>query len=81
MSEQVNTTPDHVTIIKESSNSGSTILVALIALLVLAAIGYFVVSAQSESSSDASVAAAADKVGAAAEQVGDAAEDAVKKIN
>ena len=70
--------PDHVTIVRESG-SGSTMLIAIVILLLVAVIGFWVMNSQTRvDPTDASVAAAADKVGAAAEKVGDAAQDAVK---
>ena len=84
MSDRIVETPtEHVTIVKESSRgSGGGILVALIALVVIAAIAFWAINnANRTSPSDASISAAADKVGTAAQKVGNAAEDAVKKIN
>jgi len=72
--------PD-VTVIKEKG-SGGGVIVAIIALVIVAAVAFWLISTKSDAPpSDANVAAAADKVGAAAEQVGNAAEDAVSKID
>lgn len=72
--------PDHVTVVKERG-SGGTMVIAVIALLLIAAFLYFAVIQQPDNSNDASINAAADKVGAAADKVGDAAQDAAKKVN
>lgn len=72
--------PERVTIIKERS-SGGTILVALMIVIALVAVGYMLLSDRNAvDPADASIAAAADKVGTAAQQVGDAAQDAAQSI-
>ena len=71
--------PDHVTIVKERGDSGGAMVVTVIALLLLAAFAYFMLTRSGPDSTDASVAAAAQKVGDAADKVGNAAEDATKK--
>lgn len=73
--------PDHVTIIKERGSSGGTMVIAVIALLLIAVFGYFAFTKSAPNATDASINAAADKVGAAADKVGDAAQDAAKKVN
>lgn len=75
-----NRDPDHVTVVKER-DSGGTMVIAVIALLLIAAFLYFAVIQKPDNSTDASINAAADKVGAAADKVGDAAQDAAKKVN
>ncbi len=75
-----NDSPDHVTIIKERS-SGSGIFLGIMVAVVLALVAFMVFSGSKTSDpSDASIKAAADKVGAAADKVGDAAQDAAKKV-
>ena len=70
--------PDHVTIIKEG-NSGGGIFLGIVAV-VLAIVAFMVFSNSDRNSTDASIEAAANKVGAAADKVGDAAQDAAKKV-
>ncbi|MFM5929281.1 MAG: hypothetical protein ACKOPQ_00050 [Novosphingobium sp.] len=77
MSDTTNS-PDHVTIIKEG-NSGGGIFLGILAAVVLALVAFWALSGtKSNDSADASIRAAADKVGAAADKVGDAAQDAAK---
>jgi hypothetical protein len=68
---------EHVTIVKERGGSGGTMIVAVIALLLIAAFAYFVLAKEpAVNPTDASISAAANKVGDAADKVGDAAQDA-----
>lgn len=75
-----NNSPDHVTIIKEG-NSGGGIFLGVALAVILAIIAFMVFSGSNTADpSDASIKAAAEKVGAAADKVGDAAQDAAKKV-
>lgn len=72
--------PDHVTIIKEGSSGGGIVL-GLAVAVILAILAFMVFSGSNQADpSDASIKAAAEKVGAAADKVGDAAQDAAKKV-
>jgi len=74
---------EHVTIVKERGSGMGGMMVALLALVVIAVVAFWALDDRKAPAdpSDASIAAAADKVGGAAEKVGNAAEEAVKKIN
>jgi hypothetical protein len=75
-----NNSPDHVTIIKERSSGGGVVLGMAVAVI-LAILAFMVFSGSDKADpSDASIKAAAEKVGAAADKVGDAAQDAAKKV-
>ena len=77
-----NSQPDHVTIIKERGSSGGGMMVAVLAIVLIAIAAFYLLSNRTDpSSKDASITAAANKVGNAADKVGNAAEDAVKKVN
>ncbi len=75
--------PEHVTIIKERGSGMGGIMIAVLAIVVIAVVAFWAIGSNQKSvdPSDASIAAAADKVGSAAQKVGTAAEEAVKKIN
>lgn len=78
MSDNANS-PDHVTIIKEGNSGGGMVLGILVAV-VLAIVAFMVFSNSDRNSTDASIEAAANKVGSAADKVGNAAQDAAKKV-
>lgn len=72
--------PEHVTIIKEGGSGGGVVLGMAVAVI-LAILAFMVFSGSNKADpSDASIKAAAEKVGAAADKVGDAAQDAAKKV-
>ena len=77
---------EHVTVVEDSGRSrggsGGGMMLALLALVLIAAVAFWMVTQnKSGAAKDRSVAAAADKVGNAADKIGNAAEDAVKKID
>ncbi len=65
------------TVIVERSRGGMTAIIALVALVIIAATAYFLVS-KSEHKDDA-ISSAAKQVGDAAQDVGDAAKDATRR--
>jgi hypothetical protein len=72
--------PERVTIIKEG-NSGTGIVLGVLGALAIALLAYFLLSDRGAvDPSDASIAAAADKVGTAADKVGNAVDDAAQRI-
>jgi len=72
---------ERVTVIKESSGGNGGMVLAIVALVLVALGGFYLLSTGGTADpADASIAAAADKVGAAADQVGDAASEAASKI-
>lgn len=72
--------PDRVTIIKEG-NSGTGVMLGVLVALAIALVAFFLLSGRGAvDPSDASIAAAADKVGAAADKVGNAVDDAAQRI-
>ena len=73
---------EHVTVIEERGSRGNGgVIIGIIALLLIALGGFWLLSQRGADPSDANIAAAADKVGAAAEEVGDAATNAADKLN
>lgn len=70
--------PDRVTVIKEGG-SGGAIVIGIVVLLLIAIGGFWLMNHDSRTSTDASISAAANKVGNAAEKVGNAADDSTQK--
>ena len=79
MSDPTNS-PASVTIVKERS-SGGTIFLGILAVIVIAIGAYFLFGqSRPVDPADASITAAAEKVGDAADKVGAAAQDAANNV-
>lgn len=76
-------THTHTTVVTDGGGRGGTGWIALLALVILAAIGIWFFSGMSgsEVAKDNAIAEAAGDVGNAASQVGDAAQDAADNMN
>lgn len=76
-------TQTHTTVVTDGRSRGGTGWIALVALVILVAIGVWFFSGMSgsEVAKDNAIAEAAGDVGNAANQVGDAAQDAAGNLN
>jgi uncharacterized protein YpmB len=68
-----------VTVMKERSSAGAIFLGIIAAIVIAVGLFYMLSAPRVTNSSDASISAAADKVGVAADKVGDAAQEAVTR--
>lgn len=78
---EINAVPEHITIIKERSGIGGIAIAALIGLFAIAVFAWFTMIKPNQADlRDASITAAAQKVGNAANKVGNAADQANKNM-